>query len=64
MSYEFEGEREYETEPARDIGALPSSRRTAIVIYIVLALTGSGAAFPLTPQCGWRAILVETHILG
>ena len=45
MSYEFEGEREYETEPARDIGALRSSRRTAIVIYIVLALTGSGAAF-------------------
>jgi hypothetical protein len=44
MSYEFEGEREYETEPARDIEALRSSRRTAIVIYIVLALTGSGAA--------------------
>ena len=45
MSYECEGEREYETEPARDIGALRSSRRTAIVICIALALTGSGAAF-------------------
>ena len=45
MSYEFEGEREYETEPSRDIGALRSSRGTAIVICVVLALTGSGAAF-------------------
>jgi hypothetical protein len=32
MSYEFEGEREYETEPARDIGPLRNSRRAAIVI--------------------------------
>jgi uncharacterized coiled-coil protein SlyX len=45
MSYEFESEREYETEPARDIGALRSSRRTAILIYISLALIGSSAAF-------------------
>jgi uncharacterized coiled-coil protein SlyX len=45
MSYEFDSEREYETKPARDIGALGSSRRTAIVIYIVLALIGSSAAF-------------------
>ena len=44
MSHEFEGEREFETELARDIGALRSSRGTAIVICIVLALTGSGAA--------------------
>jgi hypothetical protein len=45
MSYEFESEREYETEPARDIGPLRNSRRTAIVISIVLALIGSGAVF-------------------
>jgi hypothetical protein len=45
MSDEFEGEREYETEPVRDIGPLRNSRRTAIVISIVLALIGSGAAF-------------------
>ena len=44
MSHEFEGEREFETELARDIGALRSSHGTAIVICIVLALTGSGAA--------------------
>lgn len=48
MSYEFQDEREYDTEPARDIGQLRNNRRTAIVIYIVLALIGSigsGAAF-------------------
>ena len=45
MSYEFESEREYETEPVRDIGALRSSRRTPFVIYIAMALIGSSAAF-------------------
>jgi hypothetical protein len=45
MSYEFESEREYEIEPARDIGALRSNRRTAILIYISLALIGTSAAF-------------------
>ena len=45
MIYEFESEREYETEPARDIGALRSSRRTPFVIYIAMALIGSSAAF-------------------
>jgi hypothetical protein len=43
MSYELEGERD-QTEVAPDIGPLPSSRRTATVIYIVLALIGIGAA--------------------
>ncbi len=48
MSYEFQDEREYEAEPARGIGQLRNNRRTAIVIYIVLASIGSiggGAAF-------------------
>ena len=45
MSYEFESEREYETEPVRDIGALRSSRRTPFVICIAMALIGSSAAF-------------------
>jgi hypothetical protein len=45
MSYEFESEREYETEPVRDIGALRSSRRTPFVIYTAMALIGSSAAF-------------------
>jgi hypothetical protein len=48
MSYEFQDEREYEIEPARGIGQLRNNRRTATVIYIVLALIGSiggGAAF-------------------
>jgi CII-binding regulator of phage lambda lysogenization HflD len=44
MSYELEGEREYQTEVAPDIGPLPSSRRITIVIYMVLALIGIGAA--------------------
>ncbi len=47
MSYEFESEREHETEPVRDIGTLRRSRRTPFVIYIVLALIGSSAAFLL-----------------
>jgi hypothetical protein len=38
------GGREYQTEMTPDIGPLPSSRRTAIVIYSVLALIGIGAA--------------------
>src|SRR5271163_2945846 len=45
MSYEFEGERECETEAAPDIGPLRNSHRTTIAIYILLALIGSGAAF-------------------
>src|SRR5271168_4515806 len=45
MSYVFEGERECETEAAPDIGPLRNSHRTTIVIYILLALIGSGAAF-------------------
>jgi len=45
MGYEFEGEREYLTEATSDIGPLRSGRRTTIVIYVVLALFGSGAAF-------------------
>ena len=45
MSYEFEGEREYETEPAPDLGPLKSSRRTTIVFSIVAALIGGSAAF-------------------
>jgi hypothetical protein len=45
MSYDFEGEREYLTESPPDIGPLRSGRHITIVIYIVLALIGSGAAF-------------------
>ena len=44
MSYELEGEREYQTEVAPNIGPLPNRRRITIVIYIVLALIGIGAA--------------------
>jgi hypothetical protein len=49
MSDEFEDEREYQAEATADIGPLRSGRRITIVIYIVLALIGSGAAFL------WRA---------
>lgn len=45
MSYEFEGERECETEVAPDIGPLRNSRSTTIALYVLLALIGSGAAF-------------------
>jgi hypothetical protein len=43
---EFEGEQEYETEPALDLGPLKSSRPPiSIAIFISLALIGAGAAF-------------------
>jgi hypothetical protein len=43
---EFEGEQEYETESAPDLGPLKNSRPPInIVIFIVLALIGAGAAF-------------------
>jgi hypothetical protein len=43
---EFEGEQEYETEPALDLGPLKSSRPPiTIAIFISLALIGAGAAF-------------------
>jgi hypothetical protein len=45
MGHEFEGEQEYLTEAAPDIGPLRSGRHMTIVISIVLALIGSGAAF-------------------
>jgi outer membrane murein-binding lipoprotein Lpp len=45
MSDQFEEEREYQAEAAPDIGPLRSDRRMPIVIYIMLALIGSGAAF-------------------
>ena len=45
MSYDFEGEREFPTEAAPDIGPLRSGRHMTIAVYVVLALIGSGAAF-------------------
>jgi hypothetical protein len=45
MSDEFEDEQEYQAEAAPDIGPLRGGRRMTIVVYIVLALIGSGAAF-------------------
>jgi hypothetical protein len=45
MSYDFEGEQEFPTEAAPDIGPLRSGRHITIAVYAVLALIGSGAAF-------------------
>jgi hypothetical protein len=42
---EFEGEEEYETEPARNLGPLKTSRPNNIAISIAMALLGAGAAF-------------------
>jgi hypothetical protein len=43
---EFEGEQEYETEPAPHLGPLKSSRpQITIAVFILLALIGAGAAF-------------------
>jgi hypothetical protein len=42
---EFEGEQEYETEPARNLGPLKTSRPITIAIFIAMALLGAGAAF-------------------
>ena len=42
---EFEGEQEYETEPAPNLGPLKTIRPITIAIFIVMALLGAGAAF-------------------
>ena len=42
---EFESEQEYEREPAPSLRPLKSSRSITIVIFVLLALIGSGAAF-------------------
>jgi hypothetical protein len=61
MSHEFEGEREYLTEAAPDIGPLPSRRHKTIVVYIVLALIGGGAA---VLWHGYEGALEEFPIFG
>ena len=61
MSYDFDGERERDIEVAPDIGPLRSGSHITIVVYIVLALIGSGAAFLWH---GYEGALEAFPILG
>ena len=61
MSCDFDGERERDIEVAPDIGPLRSGGHITIVVYIVLALIGSGAAFLWH---GYEGALEAFPILG